>query len=174
MVDIHNVAPQKEFVGKLIGLSLFNIILNGIFPGFWLIGLIGFFLFLGVLDAFVKFLKHPERDSYPYQTTLERLKSAWIGFIIVRIVMSIIFQGFWVGEIAPAVLIINALEQTYIYYQMKQQEQRRMVPPIAATPVELPVPVAATEMPLPKFCVYCGTPREPTARFCSDCGTRFE
>jgi len=175
-------APHKDFVDHLVGFSLFNIIMQGIFPHVWFIGLISFFIFIGVVDAFVKFIKHPERDTYPYTGSEEKVKNAWIAYLIVRIVMSLIFHGFWVGEIAPAVLLINALEQTYMLIQTKKQQQKVVgQPSVAPAPAPIQVTVAPTPAPVytapasaPKFCAICGTPRESGAHFCSGCGYKFE
>lgn len=171
-------APHKDFVDHLVGFSIFNIIMQGIFPHVWFIGLISFFIFIGVVDAFVKFIKHPERDTYPYHGNEEKVKNAWISYIIVRIIMSIIFHGFWVGEIAPAVLLINALEQTYMLIQTKKQQQKVVAQPnVAPAPIQVtvaPAPVYAAPTVAPKFCAICGTPRESEAHFCSGCGQKFE
>ena len=113
----------------------------------------------------------------------KEMKDAWIGLIIVSIVLAALFGSAWWSMIPRLVLFIHAIDKSSKYSRIKdeekklkaqqsshkmygntnessyyrKQEQRTIITPISDED--------------PSFCPLCGSKHESNAVYCSACGT---
>jgi hypothetical protein len=186
-------APQKDMVDAWIGVSIWSIILGGLFPGAWWAGIIVFICWVSAIGKTIHFLQHYDlTNTFEYSTTKKQLTDAWIGAIIISIVFNaIIFLGVWWLQIFISILFIKALETTFTYYKTCEQEKNHTpisVPSIMQTQVVGSNPqyiIAQIDNESGKnvgirpqevqasYCALCGQERTNGAKFCAACGYQF-
>jgi len=136
--------------------------------------------------------------SANYSSDLEHkrheMRDAWIGFVIVSMVFSLIFPDPGFFGIINLILLIHAISKTVQYCDTKKNichVQVNVQSPAADTSSphyyepqyaifkEQPAPVErsekAVEQPINvKYCPMCGYKQKPEARFCSACGSSMK
>jgi hypothetical protein len=75
--------------------------------------------------------------------------------------------------------LIQQLDATTGYREQIERELAAALPPVSSAPAASAssAPAAAVSAPsvaaAPSVCAACGTPNDPDARFCKQCGTAF-
>ena len=115
----------------------------------------------------------------------KEMKDAWIGLIIVSIVLAALFGSAWWSMIPRLVLFIHAIDKSSTYSRIKQEEKnlkaqqssqknyvnanessyygRQEQPTVTI--------VKPTSDEGPSFCPLCGSKHDRNAVYCSACGT---
>lgn len=118
-------------------------------------------------------ISQPIADQ-PRTIVLERKKmtDAWVSFLIVSIILSIIFphDPFW-AVIPKIVLFIQAIRLTIDYRNFKKT-QYHQVQNIAPQPIQT-TPVSE-EITSGLFCPMCGVAHSENSKYCAACGTSLE
>lgn len=128
------------------------------------------------------------RQSFSLEHERKKMIDAWISFIIVSIVMSLIFpyEPFWV-IIIRIVMFIHAIRLSIDYSHAKKsmgsslisktpQEIRYSQKYISYEPVSYYTPTVVEskiQTDSAKYCSMCGQKHEQQAQFCSSCGTKL-
>lgn len=113
----------------------------------------------------------------------KEMKDAWIGLIIVSIVLAALFGSAWWSMIPRLVLFIHAIDKSSKYSRIKKEErilkaqessQRNYVNTNESSyyrKQEQPTIIASTSDEDSSFCPLCGSKHENNAVYCSACGT---
>ncbi|QEE18018.1 zinc ribbon domain-containing protein [Promethearchaeum syntrophicum] len=113
----------------------------------------------------------------------KEMKDAWIGLIIVSIVMAALFHSAWWSLIPRVVLFIHAIDKTAKYSRIKDADRRLKAQESRqrqyGTPTETsyygkpeqPTIITSPSKATSGFCPLCGQKHERDAVFCSACGT---
>ncbi len=115
----------------------------------------------------------------------KEMKDAWIGLIIVSIVMAALFGSTWWSLIPRLVLFIHAIDKSSAYSRIKDEEkkfkaQQSRKNNFANTnessyygkeeqpTITIKTPTSDED---PTFCPLCGSKHDRNAVYCSACGT---
>ena len=113
----------------------------------------------------------------------KEMKDAWIGLIIVSIVLGALFGGTWWAMIPRVVLFIHAIDKTAKYSRIKDEDRRlkaqgstkkNYVNPSDTSYYgrqEQPTIITSPTKETSSFCPLCGSKHERSAVYCSACGT---
>ncbi|WP_371802278.1 zinc ribbon domain-containing protein [Candidatus Lokiarchaeum ossiferum] len=118
-------------------------------------------------------MSQPTADQ-PRTLDRERKKmlDAWVSFLIVSIVLSIIFpyDPFW-AVIPKIVLFIQAIRCTIEYSNFKKSS-RHNIEMTPSQPIHISSPVQSPTSGT--FCPMCGVAHDESSKFCASCGTSLE
>ena len=104
----------------------------------------------------------------------KEMKDAWIGLIIVSIVMGALFGGAWWSIIPRVVLFIHAIDKSATYSRIKDEDKRLKAQGSTQKSYakqEHPRIIISPSKETSSFCPLCGSKHERNAIFCSACGT---
>lgn len=102
----------------------------------------------------------------------KKMIDAWVSFLIVSIVLSIIFthNPFW-AAIPKIVLFIQAVRLTIDYNNFKKS-YRHSIQMTPTQPIHTSSPVQSPTTGI--FCPMCGVAHDESSKFCASCGTTLD
>lgn len=176
-------APHEPVVGTFIALTVVSIIMNALFYHVWFAVIPQIVLLIHLIKNIVEYIRNEEaRKSYPYHTDIDDVAKIWIATIIISIIMRAIFHGMWVGQIAPAVLRIKAIEITILYFvtlnRQKQSTQARAPTTVYIQPEAYITPEVTVRVKTPDTTLYGNPAQSATSqpeiqyRYCHICGEK--
>ena len=113
----------------------------------------------------------------------KEMKDAWIGLIIVSIVLAALFGSAWWSMIPRLVLFIHAIDKSTKYSRIKDEEKKLKAQKSSQKMYgntnessyygkqEQSTIITPTSNEGPSFCPLCGSKHESNAVYCSACGT---
>ena len=115
----------------------------------------------------------------------KEMKDAWIGLIIVSVVLAALFGSAWWSMIPRLVLFIHAIDKSTKYSRIKDEEKKLKAQKSSQKMYgntnessyygkqEQPTITIITSNSdeSPSFCPLCGSKHESNAVYCSACGT---
>ncbi len=104
---------------------------------------------------------------------LKKMIDAWVGFLIVSIVLSVIFQG---GDnlfsvIPKFILFVHAVRLSIDYNNFKKSQKYGVH---FVSPQSTHTASEVDSASKPQFCPMCGQTHEENSKFCAACGTPLE
>ena len=115
----------------------------------------------------------------------KEMKNAWIGLIIVSVVLAALFGSAWWSMIPRLVLFIHAIDKSTKFSRIKNEEKKLKAQQSSRKNYvhvntnessfygkqEQPTTITSTSDEGPSFCPLCGSKHERNAVYCSACGT---